>query len=112
MLPWPVEVNLLQMASQGADPHREAFFFRVPVIGSCPRLGLVDRGQIAVGKKAEVVIFDAQSTSDTATFEDPLNYPTGIHHVLVNGKVVVDEGQHTGAKPGRVLRRTNDLPRS
>ncbi len=76
------------------------------------RLGLVDRGQIAVGKKADVVIFDAQSTSDIATFEDPLHYSTGIHHVLVNGKVVVDKGQHTGAKPGRVLRRTNDPPGS
>ncbi len=70
------------------------------------RLGLVDRGQIAVGKKADIVIFDAQSASDVATFEDPLHYPTGIHYVLVNGKAVVEEGQHTGAKPGRVLRRS------
>ena len=69
-------------------------------------LGLGGPRTDRVGKKADIVIFDAQSASDVATFEDPLHYPTGIHYVLVNGKAVVEEGQHTGAKPGRVLRRS------
>ena len=74
------------------------------------RLGLEDRGQIAVGKKADIAVFDAQSVTDAATFEDPLHYATGIHYVLVNGQFVVDRGNHTGAKPGRVLRRATGKP--
>ncbi len=68
------------------------------------RLGLVDRGVITVGKKADVVVFDASTIADLATFTDPHQLATGVRWLLVNGKVVIAEGQHTGAKPGRVLR--------
>ena len=71
---------------------------------SARRLGFDDRGQIAIGRKADLVVFDPQTVTDRATFENPLQYATGVQYVLVNGTVVVDKGAHTGAKPGRVLR--------
>jgi N-acyl-D-aspartate/D-glutamate deacylase len=55
--------------------------------------------------KADLVVFDAERVKDEATFEDPHRYPTGIPHVLVNGRMVVEGGVHTGARPGVVLRR-------
>lgn len=70
------------------------------------QLGLTDRGRIARGMKADLVIFDAATVQDTATFENPHQYPRGIKHVLVNGTLVVENGKHTGARPGRVLRKT------
>jgi N-acyl-D-amino-acid deacylase len=69
------------------------------------QIGLADRGRIARGKKADLVVFDASKVRDTATFDDPHRYPEGIVHVLVNGVPVVAKGAHTGARPGRVLRR-------
>jgi N-acyl-D-aspartate/D-glutamate deacylase len=68
-------------------------------------LGLTDRGTIKDGQWADLVIFDPATVADKATFEDPFQYPVGIDTVLVNGKVVLDEGTHTGARPGKVLKR-------
>jgi N-acyl-D-amino-acid deacylase len=67
------------------------------------KLGLPDRGQLARGKRADIVLFDPQAVTDRATFADPYQYPEGIEHVLVNGQVVIEEGEHTGRLPGRVL---------
>lgn len=69
------------------------------------QIGLSDRGRIAPGKKADLVVFDAEGVRDGATFDEPHRYPTGIPHVLVNGVFVIENGAHTGARPGRVLRR-------
>jgi N-acyl-D-amino-acid deacylase len=69
------------------------------------QIGLADRGRVAPGKKADLVVFDAARVRDTATFEDPHRYPEGIVHVLVNGVAVVEGGVHTGARPGRALRK-------
>ena len=69
------------------------------------RLGLSDRGRVAEGLAADLVIFDPQTVIDRATFEDPHQYPVGIPYVFVAGVPVVDDGKHTGARPGRVLRR-------
>ncbi len=69
------------------------------------QVGLVDRGRIAVGKKADLVVLHANEILDEATFEDPHRYPRGLRHVLVNGRHVVDGGVHTGARPGAVLRK-------
>ena len=66
---------------------------------------LPDRGTIAPGRWADLVIFDPATVADTATFEQPFAYPVGIDTVLVNGQVVLDEGTHTGTRPGQVLRR-------
>ena len=67
------------------------------------RLGFGDRGVLAVGAKADVVGFDPARVEDLATYEDPHRYAAGIPYVLVNGRVVIDRGEHTGALPGRVL---------
>lgn len=67
-------------------------------------LGLKDRGALAEGYLADIVIFDPNSIQDNATFEDPFHYPTGMHYVFVNGTTVVDEGKYTRALPGRALR--------
>jgi N-acyl-D-amino-acid deacylase len=69
------------------------------------QIGLADRGRVARGKRADLVVFDAARVRDTATFDDPQRYPEGIVHVLVNGVAVVEREAHTGARPGRVLRR-------
>jgi N-acyl-D-amino-acid deacylase len=52
-----------------------------------------------------VVVFDPATIQDHATFENPHQYATGMHHVFVNGQHVLRDGEHTGALPGRVLRR-------
>jgi len=70
------------------------------------QIGLADRGRIARGKKADLVVFDAARVRDAATFDDPHRYPGGIVHVLVNGVSVVEAGVHTGARPGRALRKS------
>lgn len=70
------------------------------------RVGLTDRGRIEPGLAADLVLFDAATVADTATFEDPQRYPIGIEHVFVNGVAVVSGGEPTGARPGRLLRRT------
>ena len=69
------------------------------------RLGFRDRGIIREGAYADIVIFNPKTVKDNATFTDPHKFPTGIIHVLVNGVPVVFNSKHTGAKPGRVLRR-------
>ena len=52
---------------------------------------------------ADVTIFDPETVSDKATFGNPSQYGVGISYVIVNGSVVIDQGRHTGALPGRVL---------
>jgi len=68
------------------------------------RMRLYDRGAIREGLKADVTVFNYDRIEDTATYDHPMTYPTGIDYVLVNGQLVVDQGRHTGAKPGSVLR--------
>jgi N-acyl-D-amino-acid deacylase len=68
------------------------------------RLGLPDRGRLAEGAKADVVVFDPATVADRATYEDPHRYAAGVGDVVVNGRVVIAGGEHTGARPGRVLR--------
>jgi N-acyl-D-amino-acid deacylase len=67
-------------------------------------LGLRQRGWLAAGYRADVVVFDPDTVQDHATFDNPQRYATGVHHVFVNGRQVLENGEHTGAKPGRVVR--------
>jgi N-acyl-D-amino-acid deacylase len=69
-------------------------------------LRLTDRGILRNGAAADVTVFDPAVVADCATFDEPRRYPLGIVHVVVNGTPVVADGAHTGALPGRVLRRT------
>jgi N-acyl-D-amino-acid deacylase len=70
------------------------------------RMGFRDRGQIAVGKKADLVLFDPKTVHDTATTKDPRSAPVGITDVLVNGVPVLRNGRVTGAHPGEIVRRS------
>ncbi|HUJ73425.1 MAG TPA: D-aminoacylase, partial [bacterium] len=68
-------------------------------------LGLKDRGRIAPGQAADLVLFDPARVLDRATYKQPQQYPLGIDLVLVNGVVVARDGRETGATPGQILRR-------
>jgi N-acyl-D-amino-acid deacylase len=68
------------------------------------KLGITDRGQVRPGFFADLTLFDPKTVVDKATYEKPFAYNEGIEYVLVNGQVVLDRGQHTGAMPGKVLR--------
>jgi N-acyl-D-amino-acid deacylase len=80
--------------------------------GPAARLGLTDRGRIEEGAHADLVVFDPETVRSNATYDDPRRFPDGIAYVIVNGEVVVDNGTHTGALPGRALRRGSAVPRS
>ena len=67
------------------------------------RMGLPDRGRLAGGLPADLVVFDAATVADRATFADPCQFPVGIRYVAVNGALVVDAGEQTPARPGCVL---------
>ena len=66
-------------------------------------LGLADRGQVREGFVADIAVFDPARIAETNSFENPKSYAIGIPYVLVNGTLVIDDGEHTGARPGRVL---------
>ena len=67
------------------------------------RLGVKDRGLLKEGFMADITVFDPALVNDEATFIDPHKYASGIPYVIVNGVVVIDEGEHTGALPGKPL---------
>ena len=68
------------------------------------RMRLANRGMIKEGNWADVTVFDLDAIQDRATYDRPMELPTGIEWVLVNGVVTIERGRHTGAKAGRVLR--------
>ena len=72
--------------------------------GSAAALGLADRGELRPGAWADVTVFDPDTVASLATYDEPHQYAAGISTVIVNGTVVIDGGDHTGALPGRVLR--------
>lgn len=69
-------------------------------------LRLKQRGLIAPGYFADLVLFDPAAIRDNATFTQPQQYASGVEHVIVNGKTVIQNGEHTGALPGQVVRST------
>ncbi len=76
--------------------------------GPAARLGLTDRGTIRDGAAADLVVFDPATVRSNATYDEPRRFPSGIEQVIVNGELVVDGEKHTGARPGRALRRGRD----
>ena len=70
------------------------------------KLGLKGRGYIKEGLYADLVIFNPSTIIDTATFEDPYQFPKGIEHVLVNGKFAVRDGKQTGERAGEILKKS------
>jgi N-acyl-D-aspartate/D-glutamate deacylase len=73
--------------------------------GAAAALGLRDRGVLYPGAWADICVFDPGAIAERGTYDDPHRYAAGVATVVVNGTVVVDGGDHTGALPGRVLRR-------
>jgi N-acyl-D-amino-acid deacylase len=71
---------------------------------SADKLKIKDRGYLKKGNFADVVIFDPETIQDHATFSNPHQLATGVHHVFVNGTQVLKDGEHTGKTPGRVVR--------
>ncbi|HDI12200.1 MAG TPA: D-aminoacylase [Candidatus Bathyarchaeota archaeon] len=71
------------------------------------KLGLKDRGLIKEGMWADITIFNPRKITDKATFTAPHQYPEGIKYVIINGKIVIEKGEHTKEKPGKVLRRAS-----
>lgn len=67
-------------------------------------IGILERGELREGFYADVVVFDPERVIDNATFDDSHQYATGVLHVFVNGEQVLENGRHTGATPGRVVR--------
>lgn len=68
------------------------------------KIKLKNKGRIEKNKDADIVIFSYEKIKDKATFLDPHQYPQGIPYVIVNGEIVINEGEHTGAMPGKVLK--------
>jgi dihydroorotase/N-acyl-D-amino-acid deacylase len=68
------------------------------------RLSIHDRGLLQPGMFADIVVFDPATIADRATFEQPKQLSVGVRDVLVNGALVLRNGAHTGAKPGRAVR--------
>jgi N-acyl-D-amino-acid deacylase len=83
----PLEEMIKKMTSMPAD-----------------KAGLTDRGRLQKGKPADVVIFDYEKIQDKSEFTDSHQYPEGIPYVIVNGKIVIKNGDHSGEMPGKVLR--------
>jgi N-acyl-D-amino-acid deacylase len=67
--------------------------------------GVERRGTIEVGNYADIVVFDAATVGDRATYEDPAQPSAGIEAVIVNGEVTFADGAHVGRRAGRVVRR-------
>ncbi len=69
------------------------------------KIGLRNRGLLAVGYHADITVLDPDAVIDRATYSEPFHYCEGIQYVVVNGQLVLERGRHTGARPGRALRK-------
>ena len=67
-------------------------------------LHVAKRGCLKPGYFADLIVFDANTVRDLATYDNPKQYAVGMMHVFVNGTQVLRQGEHTGAKPGRIIR--------
>ncbi len=73
---------------------------------SAAKLGIMDRGLLRGGCYADITLFDPERIIDRATYTEPFQYGEGIEYVIVNGQLVLEKGKHTGAKPGKAIRRS------
>lgn len=69
------------------------------------KAGMGGRGLLRVGQFADLTLFGPAKVIDRSTYTEPFQYGEGIEYVIVNGRVVLDGGEHTGQRPGRALRR-------
>ena len=84
----------------------------VQKMSTCPAsvLGIENRGRLSEGFYADIVLFNPDTIADKAKFTDPHNYTVGVTHLIVNGELVLENGNLTGAKPGKVIRRKDWRP--
>ena len=73
-------------------------------------IGMVDRGFLSPGMAADVTVFDPAAVIDHATYENPARPSDGIRHVIVNGRMALQNGRATGERGGRALMRTEPMP--
>ena len=95
--------RVIKLVERGLGPRLEDAI-RKMTSAVANRLSIRDRGQLREGFFADLAIFDPKTVADQATFERPHQLSVGMRYVLVNGTVVVQEGRHTGAKPGMIVR--------
>jgi len=76
------------------------------------RMGLTDRGTLAAGNAADIVVMDPSTIRDNASYAEPLVRPSGVHHVMVNGEVVLRDSELTGRRPGTLLLKTANASRA
>jgi len=69
------------------------------------KIGLKDRGLIREGYAADLAVFNPKTIANKATYQAPHKYPTGVHYVVVNGELVIENGKHMGTYPGKILRK-------
>lgn len=112
----PMNKSIAHPRAYGTFPRAIAKYVRVRKICSLEemirkmtslpanKLGFTDCGRLQEGKAADIVIFNYDTIQDKATFTEPHQYPEGIPYVIVNGVLVINSGEHTGAMPGRVVR--------
>ncbi len=95
--------KVLRFAREGLFSYEEAL--RKMTSLPADRMKLWNRGRIEEGKSADLMIFDPDEVKDKATYEDPVQPPEGIVHVIVNGELVISDGVHTGKLVGRMLKQ-------
>ena len=83
----------------------KSVLFNKMTSANAAKVGILDRGILRPGMRADVTVFDATRILDNATYEKPHQYATGVAYVIVNGQLVLDGVRHTGARPGRILKR-------
>ena len=71
------------------------------------KIGLRDRGTLRPGSYADITVFDAVKVIDKSTYTEPFQYSEGIEYVFVNGSLLLERGQHSGARAGRALRHAD-----
>lgn len=94
--------RFLRMALDGRTVSLEEAVRKMTSLAA-DQFGLTDRGRIAEGRKADLVVIDMATVRDGATFKAPRTLPDGIQHVIVNGTITLEDGQLTGERAGRVL---------
>lgn len=67
------------------------------------KIRIYDRGILRPGMRADITVFNPETIIDRATFDNPHQYAEGVEYVIVNGTIVLDQGGHTGARPGAIL---------
>ena len=102
---WRAGRQLAQLARTQRADLMHTFTARTHLVGAvATRLSIRERGLLKEGFFADVVVFDPATIGDRATFTEPHRLSVGMKHVFVNGAHVWNDGRHTGAKPGRIVR--------